>query len=869
MRAVRKLWLKLILRKRLTADLENELAFHREMTVAQGNPIGLGNAAAVKESVFDICRFNLIENLWRDVVLAARRLRKSAGYSIAAIGSLALGMGITTAMFTLLNAVFLRPLPYTDPQRLVWLTEVLKANSTDEITITPDFLDWRRFNHAFQDLAGINEDTHIVSGLGQPLEVHSARASASLLPVLGVKPMLGRNFTRDEDIAGGERVAIVTYRFWRDHLGADVRMIGKSIRIDERAYALIGVLPPKFVFPSDNEVQLITPLAKNEAAELARDGRVLTIIHSVIGRLKPGVTLQQAREDIAAIQAHLPVPPFHPTITVKALALRSYLFGDEGLTATVLVTGSLLFLLVACANLGSLALSQLLQREREVAMRRALGATRSRLIAQLLVENVLVAIAAWGLGVLLAFGIRNLLAGMPSYEASLYAELPIDASVLLFTIALLLVVVGLFGLIPAVRMSDVRMEAALKTGQPTIAGARDHFQLLSVVAAAEIAIVVGLSTGAVLTVRSFWNMRYRDLGIQSQHVIAATLNLSSSKYGDPRRELGFIHQVLANSKLIPGVEKAAISIATEIPPGAWHATNTVILEGRPLAVNSRQKALMRPQNVSADYFNILHIPRVAGRLLWDSDASNTPQVVVVNLEFARRYFPHENAIGHRLMGDRNGWYTIVGVVGDVKSSGLSAAPEPIVYMPYEQTDGQRLRELGVILQSALPVSTIGTMFREVVARADAEQPISKLETIDDRLNNSVARPRFTAVLLTGLAVLGTVLAILGVYGLAACRIRSQVREIAVRQALGARPSQIVARIMQSALVTSGSGLFCGLLLTVAGTRLISAMLFEVSPRDPVVLFVVSGCVLAAAVTACLIPALRAAGSDPLSTLRET
>jgi predicted permease len=413
------------------------------------------------------------------------------------------------------------------------------------------------------------------------------------------------------------------------------------------------------------------------------------------------------------------------------------------------------------------------------------------------------------------------------------------------------------------------MDTAIKTGQSTIAGARHHFRFLSVVSAAEIAIVVGLSSSAVLTVRSFWNMRYRDLGIQSQRLIVATLNLSSSKYGDSRRELDFINQVLANSKSIPGVEKAAISIATEIPPGTWHATNTVRIEGRPLTVSSRQKALMRPQNVSANYFSIFHIPLIAGRLLWESDASHAPQVVVVNHQFARRYFPHENAIGHRLMGDVNGWYTIVGIVGDVKSSGLSTLPEPIVYTPYEQSDGQRLRELGVILQSSLPVSTIGTMFRKVVAHADAEQPITKLETIDDRLDNSVARPRFTAGLLTGLAVLGTVLAMLGVYGLASCRIRSQMREIAVRQALGARPSQIIAHVMQSALAVSVGGLLCGLLLTFAGTRLISAMLFQVSPRDPAVLFSVSGCVFAAAAAACLVPALRTAGSDPLSALRES
>jgi predicted permease len=861
MRALHRLVLKLLRRRTLAADLEAELAFHREMSGGHGNRIGLGNTTAVKESVFDVGRFHLVENVSRDIVFALRRLRKIPGYSLAAIGSLALGIGITTAMFTLLNAVVLRQLPYAEPQRLVWLTEVLKANSTDEITITPDFLDWRRFNRTFEELAGINENTRIVSGLGQPLEVHSARASASLLPILKVQPMLGRNFTRKEDMAGGERVVIVSYSFWRDHLGSDMEVIGKPIRIDDQVFSVIGVLPPGFIFPSDSDVETITPLAKDEAAELARDGRVLTIIHSVIGRLKPGVTLPQAHDDVAAIQAHLPVPPFHPTITIKALPLRTYLFGDAKLTAAVLVIGSLLFLLVASANLGNLGLSQLLQRERELAVRRALGAARSRLIAQLLSENIIIVIAAWVVGLFIAIAIRNALAATPSYEASLYAELPIDSTVLFFTGILLLIVVILFGLMPALRVTDVRN---------TVAGGHRHFRFLSLVAAAEIAIVVGLSSSAVLTVRSFWNMRYHDLGIQPERVIAATLNLSASQYKDRRRELDFIHQVLNNTKWMPGVEEAAISIASEIPPGTWHAANTVTIEGRPLPTNSRQKAVMRPQNVSADYFRILHIPLLEGRPLRDADTSDATQVVVVNREFARRYFPGDTAIGHRLMtGERDGWYSIVGIVGDVKSSGLAADPEPIVYTPYEQADGQRLRELGVIMRSSLPVSTVGSMFRKVVANADPGQPVGKLETIDTRLNDSVARPRFTAALLTGLAVLGTLLAMLGVYGLASCRIRSQMREIAVRQALGAPPVQLIVQIAHSTLIVSAAGLLCGFLLTLIGTRLISAVLFQVSPRDPAVLLGVSGCVLASAIAACVVPALRAAGSNPLQALRET
>lgn len=309
-------------------------------------------------------------------MFALRRLGKSPGYTVAAIASLSLGIGVTTAMFTLLNAVLFRPLPYAHEAGLVWFTEVLKANSTEEITMTPDFLDWRRRNHSFIDTAAINYQTSVIIGLGQAIELPGVRASASLLPILEVKPMLGRNFTRQEDIAGGGHVVIVSHAFWRDHLRSDPSAIGKPIMLDGDAYTLIGVLPPGFVFPSNGDDQFIVPAAKNEVAELARDGRVITTVHSIIGRPKPRVAIPQARAEIAAIQSHLSLPPWRPTITIKMSPLRTFLFGDERLTASVLVIGALLLLLVASANLGNLALSQLMQRERELAVRRALASHR-------------------------------------------------------------------------------------------------------------------------------------------------------------------------------------------------------------------------------------------------------------------------------------------------------------------------------------------------------------------------------------------------------------------------------------------------------------------------------------------------------------
>ncbi len=432
MRSRRRFFLKLARRRRMEADLEAELAFHRELAQAHDNPVRLGNVTAVREEALEHWRFAGVENLWRDVALALRRLRRNAGYTTAAVGSLALGVGISTAMFAVLNVVAFRPLPYPQESSLVWASQILKANSTDQLTITADFLDWRRLNHTFAIMAAFNYPyLRVVTGLGESFEAHGARASASLFDILQVKPERGRAFRKDEDYAGRPHVAMVSYEFWRDRLGGESSAIGRTIGLDGDQYTLVGVLPRGFVFPGDRgQVDVITPLAKNEAAELARDGRVTSIVHDIVGRLRPGVTAKQAHADLASIQAHLPPLPWHPTITIQVLPLRQHLFGDQRTTALVLAGGSLLFLLLASANLGNLALAQLMQRDRELAVRRALGASRVRVAMQLLIENAVVATVACVAGLGVAVGIRNGLAAMPQYQTGLYAALPLDMRVL-------------------------------------------------------------------------------------------------------------------------------------------------------------------------------------------------------------------------------------------------------------------------------------------------------------------------------------------------------------------------------------------------------------------------------------------------------
>jgi predicted permease len=850
--------------------MDAELAHHRELSKQHGNPIGLGNSAIIKEDILDERRFNLLENAWRDQMFALRRLRKNLAYSVTAIGSIALGVGVCTAMFTILNAVALRPLPYANPEKLVWVTQILKANSTDEVTFTPDFLDWRSRNRAFESMAAYNEVTRSLTGVAEPVQVHTVKASAALLPLLGIQPFLGHNLPESADRAGSERVALLSHAIWRKVFSSDRSVVGRPVLLDGEAYIVTGVLPTTYQFPGPREIDVITGLGKHEAAELARDGKIFTIVRNIVGRVKPGVTNEQARQDLTAIQAHLPLPPWSPTIVVKLIPLRDHLFGNAKTVSTVLVAGSLLFLLIASTNVGSLSLVQLMQRDREVAIRRVLGATRGRVLWQIMIEGWTLVLLAIGPALLIAFGIRSMLLKFGPYQTSVYGNLPMDLRVAAFAGLLLIAAILMLGILPALSMSDFHLGRAIAAGQTSIAGKRHNLRLLSIVAATEIAIVVTLSCGAALMLKSFWNMRYKELGFESQHAIAATLNLGASRYQDRKREFTFIRELLERTAAIPGVEAVAPTVSSEIPPGEGPATNTVRIEGRPLPVNSRNKALASMQETNNAFFKILQIPLLEGRLLSDSDRGGASPVVVVNQQFARRYFPGENALGHRLQTGEmeNAWYTIVGIVGDTKTSGLAAYPEPTVYTPYEQSGGDGLRGLGILIRSALPVGVIATEFRKIVFALDPEQAIASMETVDDRLNASVDRPRFTADVLSTFSCFGVMLALIGVYGVLACRARAQMREIAVRQALGARRGAIIANVLGHAVRIVLPGLLVGIAAAIAGNRLLVSLLFEVRPTDPATLIAVSIGITLASFGASFLPAVRASRLDPLVSLRE-
>jgi predicted permease len=777
---------------------------------------------------------------------------------MAAILSLALGIGVTTSIFSVLNSVALRPLPYSNPERLVWMTELLHGSSTDDLTLTPHFIEWRRQNHTFEGLAGYNYQTRNLTGLDQPMEVHTARVSAALLPLIGIQPAMGRNFTPQEDSKGAEPVAILSDALWRSRFSANPKMVGRSVVLDGQPFRIIGVLPRGFVFPGADAVDLLTPLAKDEAAELAL--RNLTIIRNVVGRLKPGATLALAASDLTVILSRLPHPPWTTSITIQMLAMREYLYGNAKTASLVLLAAAGFLLWIACANVSNLLLSRLTERDREFAIRTVLGGSRARLVAQLMTESTLLSFIACGAGVGMAWLLRGPILRFSPYRLAGVDDLPFDWRVVAFALACGVATVILFGLLPAFRATEIRLAESVKAGEAAVIGGRGSLRILSTIAALEIATLLVLSTGAGVMLKSFWKMRYQNLGFAPDRLIAATLTLP----GQPSaKQVAFLDQLLERAQHLPGVEAAAITSSGEIPPGTWHATNNFLVEGRGKAA-AGHRPIARFQPASPGIFSVMQIPLWQGRLFQVSDGND---VVVVNRALTDKYFPGESAIGQRIRfgSDTNPWCQIVGVVANIKTSGLASAPEPAVYHPYRLSDG--MTDVGLIVRSPLRAGVIAGELRKAVASIDPGQPIAKVESLDARLTESVSKPRFTAALLCAFAASAAILGIIGVYGVVSCRVRWQVRELAVRLAVGAQPRDLIRHVLAQGLGMIAAGLIAGIAGSLALGRLLTGMLYEVRANDPLTLTSAGLLLSVVALAACWIPARRAARVDPLALLR--
>ena len=795
-----------------------------------------------------------MESLWQDLRFGVRMLMKQPGFTLIAVLTLALGIGATTAIFSVVNAVLLRPLPFAQPERIVRLWQSHQPTNRPRFSATyPDFQDWRQQNQAFTHLAAYREDGFNLQAGADARRVNGARVTVDFFNVLGVQPALGRAFSAQEDAPGGERVVILSHALWQQSFGGDTQLIGRQLKVDGQSHTVVGIMPPGFSFP-DEEAELWFPYAL-DAAQIGRGPHFLR----VLGRLNPAATVEQARTEFDTIAQRLEQawPDTNKGWRVFMIPLQEFYSGELHRPLYVLLGAVLFVLLIACANVANLLLARNAARERELAVRASLGAGRGRLVRQLLTESLLLVavggaggllLAAWGVTLLTKFGPRDI----PRLQ-----EATLDAPVLGFTLAVSVLTALIFGLAPAWQRAGLDPNAALKAGARTTGGAGQRLRKGLVVA--EVALAMLLLIGAGLMLKSFVRLQQVAPGFDAQGGLTMEINLSPNKYATPAARAAFLEQVLTQLRTLPGV---AFAGATHRLPLRGNSAMGFEIEGRPVA-EAQQRPTTNFRAITPDYFRALGTPLSAGRTFADEEAWRTPSAVIINQTLARRHWPNENPLGKRLKIGKAS-LEIIGVAADAKESGLTAEVDGGLYLPYIAS-GDRAMRL-VLRTDADPLSFVAAATAEI-RRIDSEQAVSGINTLSGLLNEATAQPRFNTALLALFALLALVLAAVGIYGVIAYAVAQRTQEIGLRMALGAQARDVMRLVIGQGMKLALFGIVLGLGGAWALTQLMTSLLFNVSPTDWLTFAGISALVTLTVLLACWIPARRATKVDPLIALR--
>lgn len=842
-------------------DLEaEELADGIEGTQAQYEARrAFGNLTAVKEAIHEMSRWNGIQQLGQDLRYGARLLRRSPAFSVVAVLTLALGIGANTAIFSVVNAVLLRPLPFPGQDRLVRLFESNPKGDNRNVVNPLNFMEWRDRTRSFAQMAAMHGWTSNITGEGEPLAVQGIRASTELFSVLGVVPFMGRAFIPEEGIEGRDHVVIFSYAFWLSHYGGDRNILGRKIMLNGDPVTVVGVLPRDFHFPRwKADIYVPMPLERGEAR---REGRYL----SVIARLQPGVNLAQAQQDLSSVAARLSQewPSMDHDWGVSVVPFLEDVTENVRVPLLVLLASVGLVLLIACANVANLLLMRATSRIREIALRTALGAGRWRIVQQLLSESLLLAIAGWACGLAVGYwGLKALLALIPeSVSLPRMETIHLDSSVFLFAFVISLLTAILFGLVPALQISRPQLGGALQQGsQRTGVGGSRVFRQVFVVA--EIALALLLLAGAGLLMRSFNRLVSVDPGFETAHLLTMEIFTSPAKYGDLQKRSQYVENILAEIRNVPGVEAA----------GSVHFLPlTGLVSGSCFApVPGPQPDTSSPAAeflvVSPGYFRAMGTPMLSGRDFSAQDRFGSPSVLIINRAFAQRFFPGGSPIGKKL----NVCWTvpnpveIVGVVSDSRQKNLKEPPQPTIFLANAQGPMYFAR---LVVRTRRDPRQMARVAQAAVHRVDPDQAISEVETMEQVFSDSVSRPRFQLVLLIVFAGIAVLLATIGVYGVVSYSVSQRTQEIGIRVALGARAGDVSRLVLREGLMLGGIGVAVGLAGAMACTRVLSSLLFEVTPTDPATLSFVAGLLLTVSLAAALLPARRATRVNPVVALR--
>ena len=802
--------------------------------------------------------------LLQDLRYAVRMFAKKPAFTAVVVVTLALGIGANTAIFSVINGVLLRPLPYESPDELVTLRDV-KGHGLGSATY-PNVADWRQQNSVFEDIGVYRSTAHTLTGADTPERVKGARVSAAFLSVLGIEASLGRTFRNVEDLPGVENVAVLSDGCWRRRFGADAGLIGQTVTLDAEEFTVVGILPPGFDFPLEiSATEVWTPAGLDEGLHSQRSWHCL----GTAARLRAGVTMDQARTAMETIAARLEqqYPESNAGLGVRLESLHNRVVGRLRPVLLVLFGSVALVLLVACANVASLLLVRSADRRKELAVRAALGARPLRLIRQLLTESLLLGVAGGAMGLLLAsWGFEGLLGFLPA-DLPRGGEIAIDGRVLIFTLVVSAVTGLVFGLVPALHTARFQLFPALKEGGSTPAGGERN-RLRRAIVVSEMALTLALLVGAGLLMRTFWRLTDVDPGFDQDNLLTFQISVPSSQVDDPTRRSEFYRRLIERIGALPGVD--SVAGGTTLPFSNRDIGLAFRILGRP-EPPSGDEPKARYNSISPEYFRTLGISLLAGRPFTALDGPGRPGVMIINEAMAQRFWPGEDPIGQRveplIIIEEDGAvepFEIVGVVGNVRNKSLDTAASPCMYVPSRHQTWASM--YFAVRTTGDPLSLVSAIRSEAAAVTKEQAPHS-FRRMDQCLVGSLARRKFSMLLLGVFAIAALVITAVGVYGVFSHTVAQRTHEIGVRMALGAQPEDVLRLVLRRGLALTGPGLCIGVLLALASTRMLSSMLYEISATDPTTFVGVCLLLGMVALLACYIPARRATKVDPMVALR--
>ncbi len=859
-------------------DIREEFQFHLDMRIEEKVKSGMspeaarreamrefGNQTLLREKGWDERGGGFLETLLRDLTYGFRTLLRKPLLTVTALLTLGLGIGANTAVFSVINATLLAPMPFLQPDRLMTLWEVHTTRGLGQVEMAPaNYIDVRKQSRSFQAIGAWLETRVNLTGVAEPQRLNGMLVSDNLFRILGARPIIGRGFLPGEEEEKSAPVAVLAYGFWQRRFGSDAGIVGRSIQLDGQGVTVIGVMPEYFSFPTKG-IDLWLPLRMGPEQA---SGRGDHYIH-VIGRLRDGVDLSQSQSEIQTIATALEeqYPRTNDGVEMRLVPLEEYAFNEEKPALVILFGAVALVLLIGCANVANLLLTRASERGREMTLRTVLGAGRGRLLRQLLTESLLLALLGGFVGLFLGFALVRVLSAQIAEALPQAAKISLDARLLAYTLGISLLTGLVFGLIPALKVSQAAPGGNLRGMEHQLASSRGAGRNQKILVVAQLALSFVLLSGAGLLIRSFANLVAVDPGFRPEQVQVVGVELPFSKYRTPEARWNFNDQLLDRVTSLPGVRSAGM--ISFVPLTRSSVFFSFSVDGRPLPGDmDLPQAIFRV--ISPGYFETMGIALLQGRHFSRGDNETAPRVAIINRTMATRFWP-EGAIGRRVkigsLDSPNEWMTIAGIVADVRQGGLNAGAEPQLYVPYRQDHRSFIAPSEVVVRSDLDGATLAPALRREVRAIDKDQPITGIDTMAAIVSRSVAGPRFRTLLLGLFATIALALSVIGIYAVVSYSVVQQTREIGLHMALGADPRRIVGDVLRRGLKLSTFGVAIGSLFAIGLARFLRTILFQVEPLDLTVFLSVPFLLVLVTVIACYFPARRAARLDPSAALR--